>query len=87
MIPTRCLGLWLKDHPHASQAHRVLRYDRDVLVSYCGRMFPVGEASRSEMCVKLCPDCMALVRKRDADQLKALAEKFGRRKSYVAQRE
>jgi hypothetical protein len=30
---------------------------------------------------------MALVRKRDADQLKALAEKFGRRKSYVAQRE
>jgi hypothetical protein len=66
MNPTSCLGKWLKDHPRASQAHRVLRYDRDLLVTYCGRTIPAAEAVAPVQSVAWCPDCTDLWRKQTA---------------------
>ena len=57
MIARQCIGKWLKDHPHSNQAHKVLRYDRDVLVSYCGRMIKACEAVEPVQSVACCPDC------------------------------
>ena len=70
MIPCQCLGLWLKDHPHANQVHRVLRYDRETLVCYCGRTFPAIEAIAPNMAVLYCPDCTGLWKKHEAFRLK-----------------
>jgi len=78
MIASQCLGQWLKEHPHADQAHRVLRYDRQVLVSYCGRTFPIGAAVRSERAILLCPECVSLSRRREADQVKTLLYRLNR---------
>jgi hypothetical protein len=66
--PRQFLGCWLKDHPHASHAHRVLRYDRELLVCYCGRTFPVGEAFAPVQGVSYCPECTTRSKKQDADK-------------------
>ena len=63
-----CTGRWLKDHPHASQAHRVLRYDRDLLVCYCGQVIPADEAAFPNGGVLCCPACTALWRQQLADR-------------------
>jgi hypothetical protein len=55
--PRSLLGKWLKDHPHSNLAHRVLRFDRETLVSYCGRVFPMSEAVEPVQSVACCPDC------------------------------
>lgn len=62
------LGKWLKDHPHASQAHRILRYDRDLLVSFCGRVIPVAEAVTPRGGVLYCPVCTSRWRQQREDQ-------------------
>lgn len=65
MIASQCLGRWLKEHPHDNQVHRVLRYDRDMLISYCGRAIPITEALMPQGGVLCCPACAGLSRQRE----------------------
>ena len=77
MIPYDCLGKWLKEHPHASELHRVLRYEREWLVTYCGRRFPSSLATKASG-VLCCPTCTELYRQRVAEGLKRLARKYSK---------
>ena len=55
--PHRLLGRWLKDHAHASQAHKVQRIDQGVILCYCGRMIKCCDAVQPVQSVLCCPDC------------------------------
>ena len=68
--PRQSLGKWLKDHPRANVAHRVLRYDRQTLVCYCGRAIPAGEAVPPAGAVLCCPDCTGVWRRQIAEKRK-----------------
>jgi hypothetical protein len=57
MNPRTCLYGWYKDHPHSDHAHRILRYDRDLLISQCGRVIPVREAVAVAQSVPCCMEC------------------------------
>jgi hypothetical protein len=83
MNPAQYLGRWLKDHPRASQAHRVLRYDRDLLICYCGRVIPVGDAAAPSNSVACCPSCTGPWRKHEADRQKAFENRYVRRRAHV----
>jgi hypothetical protein len=60
MRPADSLGKWMKDHPHANQAHRILRYDKQILVGYCGKNFPAEGATLAVSGVLLCQECVRL---------------------------
>ncbi len=87
MNSRQCLGLWLKEAAATDVGHKILRYDDEYLVSYCGRGFPAESAAPPSLGVRLCPDCFRLSRRQEQDQRKALAVKFNTRRSYVAKRE
>ena len=57
MEPRLSLNRWLKDHPHASQAHRVRYYDAEMLVCYCGHTIPAAVAVAASQTVACCPSC------------------------------
>jgi late competence protein required for DNA uptake (superfamily II DNA/RNA helicase) len=76
--PSALLNKWLRDHPRANTAHRVLRYQGDILITYCGRHFPMAEASEQGGVV-MCPQCLTMSRRRDADQLRVLHGTYTRR--------
>ena len=58
LAPHRCVGAWLKEAPGADVAHLIARYDRCELVASCGRHFPIYDAERSRLGVRLCPECV-----------------------------
>lgn len=78
MIPSQCLGRWLKEHPNDNQVHRILRYDRDRLVSYCGRVIPVLQAVLPTRGVLCCPGCAGLSKQREGSRRQALRGKNGK---------
>jgi hypothetical protein len=84
MIARECVGLWLKDHPHNDWACRIVRFDGETLVAYCGRQFLAKDAGRIVQGARLCPKCVELSRRRDLDHLKAaLLHKFNDRRGYA----
>jgi hypothetical protein len=62
--PWQTLNTWLKESPLADQVHCILRYDKTNLVSYCGRVFQLEEATRPVMGARHCEVCEDLKRKR-----------------------
>ncbi len=86
--PHQFLGRWLKEHPHANQMHRVLRFDRETLVCYCGRTFPVSDAFIPSLAyaVRYCPDCTGLWQKQEADRQRATIKRATERSSHVISR-
>ena len=86
MIPRQYLGLWLKEAVTTDLGHKVLRYDGEILVSYCGRRFPADGVARPLLGVCLCTDCLILSRRQEQDT-QALAARFNTRKSYAVERE
>ena len=84
MIPRDCVGRWLKDHPHNNAAHRVLRYDGETLVAYCGLQFPAADASKITLGAMLCPKCVRLAKRQDLDRKRnSLLHRFNDRRDYV----
>jgi hypothetical protein len=69
--PSSLLNQWLRDHPRANIAHRVLRYDGRELMAYCGRHFP-ADGTSEQGGVVMCPQCLTMSRRREADQLRVL---------------
>jgi hypothetical protein len=88
--PSSLLNQWLRDHPRANMAHRVLRYDwcelprrleadgmahqgheALMLMAYCGRHFP-ADGTSEQGGVVMCPQCLTMSRRREADQLRVL---------------
>ena len=69
------LGLWLKEAVTTDLGHKVLRYDGEILVSYCGRSFPAAGAARPLLGMRLCPDCLILYRRHEQDLRKVMAKK------------
>lgn len=55
--PAALMGLWLKDHPHSDQAHRILRQEGKSLVGICGIVFPVRDAAEVKFGVRHCLVC------------------------------
>jgi hypothetical protein len=86
VIPCQCIGQWLKEAPGADQAHKIVRYDRDLLVSYCGRAFPVTLATRHVLGVRVCMECARLAERRYHDRIQALMHHFTGR-TNVARRQ
>jgi hypothetical protein len=68
MIASQCLGRWLKVHPHDNLVHKVLRYDRETLVCYCGQAIPVLQAVLPTRGVLCCQTCAGLSRQREASK-------------------
>jgi hypothetical protein len=80
------LGQWLKEVTATDVGHKILHYDGEILVSYCGRRFPADGIARPLLGVRLCPDCLILSRRQEQDT-QALAARFNTRKSYAIERE
>jgi hypothetical protein len=80
------LGLWLKEVVTTDLGHKILRYDGEILVSYCGRRFPADRVARPLLGMRLCPDCLILSCRQEQDT-QALAARFNTRKSYAIERE
>jgi len=76
--PYGALNKWLRDHPRANTAHKVLHYQGDVLMAYCGRKFPAGEASDG-LGVVLCAKCVTMSERRKDDRMQVLKGKYTRR--------
>lgn len=75
--PYGALNKWLRDHQRANTAHKVLHYQGDVLIAYCGRKFPAGEAS-DQGGVVLCPKCVTMSAQRKEDKVQALKGKYAK---------
>jgi hypothetical protein len=68
--PSAWLNKWLRDHPRANVAHRILHYSGSELQAYCGRTFPADKAS-DKGGVILCAKCLALSQARKQSPQKA----------------
>jgi hypothetical protein len=61
--PHECLSQWLKVSPRTDVTHCILRYDRTLLVTYCGRTIPLKEAARPVLGARHCEICESLHRR------------------------
>lgn len=76
--PASLLNSWLRDHPRANMAHKVLHYHGSELIAYCGRKFPADESS-AQGGVLLCSKCWELSGQRNVAKLKTLKNQYKRR--------
>jgi hypothetical protein len=79
MNPCLSLEKWLKEHPHANMAHRIFRIDGEKFVSYCGRSFPILEATGYRSGILLCSECQARFKARIQSRSRQLKERYDRR--------
>jgi ectoine hydroxylase-related dioxygenase (phytanoyl-CoA dioxygenase family) len=77
MNASKCLGLWLKDHPRANLAHRVQFFDKDKLICHCGKNFPADQAASAASGTLLCQDCHRLWQQQLAQKAQVNSRKNG----------
>jgi hypothetical protein len=61
--PRLLLGRWLLASPIADQTHLILRFDGTLLISYCGALIKLQDASKPVKGARHCVDCETLRRK------------------------
>jgi hypothetical protein len=57
------LDTWLKESAIADVTHCIIRYDRTLLVAYCGLVIPIKDASKPVMGARHCVECEILRRR------------------------
>lgn len=70
------LGRWMKGHVNADLAHCVVRFDDNILTTYCGQPMTRATAIQPQTGFRHCMDCEVRVRQRKQDEAR-------RRSNYV----